>query len=87
LRNVALNNMIPQNKTYKLRNLINFAYIPQFINLTMIGRKEEIHVLEQAFASKKPELIAILGRRRVGKTFLRIVFETHKEGSKWESCP
>jgi uncharacterized protein len=42
----------------------------------MIGRKEEIQILEQAFVSNKPELIAILGRRRVGKTFLvRSFFE------------
>lgn len=36
----------------------------------MIGRKAEIEVLIKALESKKPELIAILGRRRVGKTFL-----------------
>lgn len=42
----------------------------------MIGRKKEIQILEQAFISKKPELVAILGRRRVGKTFLvRSFFE------------
>jgi uncharacterized protein len=42
----------------------------------MIGRKEEIQTLEQAYTSKKPELVAILGRRRVGKTFLvRSFFE------------
>ncbi len=36
----------------------------------MIGRKAEIQLLQQAYDSKKPELIAVLGRRRVGKTFL-----------------
>ncbi len=42
----------------------------------MIGRKEETEALQQAFESKKPELIAVLGRRRVGKTFLvRSFFE------------
>ena len=36
----------------------------------MIGRKKEIEVLERAYESNKPELIAIFGRRRVGKTYL-----------------
>ncbi len=36
----------------------------------MIGRKQEIELLEQAFQSNRPEFIAIYGRRRVGKTFL-----------------
>jgi len=37
---------------------------------TLIGRKEEIATLEEAFLSDKPELIALIGRRRVGKTYL-----------------
>lgn len=42
----------------------------------MIGRQLETQVLQQAYASKKPELVAVLGRRRVGKTFLiRSFFE------------
>jgi uncharacterized protein len=36
----------------------------------MIGRKKELEVLANAFASKKAELIAVFGRRRVGKTYL-----------------
>ena len=36
----------------------------------MIGRATELEILEKAYQSKKPELVAILGRRRVGKTFL-----------------
>lgn len=36
----------------------------------MIGRSEEIYELEKLYESKKPELIAIYGRRRVGKTYL-----------------
>ena len=36
----------------------------------MIGRKEEISVLEDLLTSKKPELLALYGRRRVGKTYL-----------------
>ncbi len=43
----------------------------------MIGRKKEIEVLERAYESNKPELIAIFGRRRVGKTYLiRSFFDT-----------
>lgn len=36
----------------------------------MIGRKKELEILANAYSSKKPELIAIFGRRRVGKTYL-----------------
>ena len=36
----------------------------------MIGRKKEISVLANAYASGKPELVAVFGRRRVGKTYL-----------------
>lgn len=48
----------------------------------IIGRKEEIKLLAEAAASKKASLVAIYGRRRVGKTYLihtyyedRIAFE------------
>jgi uncharacterized protein len=36
----------------------------------MTGRKKELDILANAYASKKPELIAVFGRRRVGKTYL-----------------
>ena len=36
----------------------------------MIGRKQEIERLKEAYESPKPELVAIFGRRRVGKTYL-----------------
>lgn len=36
----------------------------------MIGRKQEIALLEQAYQSERSEFIAIYGRRRIGKTFL-----------------
>lgn len=36
----------------------------------MIGRKKEIEELERLYNSNKAELVAIYGRRRVGKTFL-----------------
>ncbi len=38
--------------------------------MAIIGREEEIYQLRQASSSDKPELIAVYGRRRVGKTFL-----------------
>lgn len=36
----------------------------------MIGRNDEIQILEKAYLSDKPELVALIGRRRVGKTYL-----------------
>lgn len=36
----------------------------------LVGRKEEKKILENALASSSAELIAIYGRRRIGKTFL-----------------
>ncbi len=36
----------------------------------LIGRKEEIKILKNALQSNHSELIAVYGRRRVGKTFL-----------------
>jgi AAA+ ATPase superfamily predicted ATPase len=36
----------------------------------LIGRKRPIAELEEARASEKPELVALIGRRRVGKTYL-----------------
>jgi AAA+ ATPase superfamily predicted ATPase len=37
---------------------------------TIIGREREINQLEAIVASGKAELVAIYGRRRIGKTFL-----------------
>ncbi|MEM6965469.1 MAG: ATP-binding protein [Bacteroidota bacterium] len=43
----------------------------------MIGRKQEIDILNKTLQSNKPELVAVIGRRRVGKTFLvRSFFDT-----------
>lgn len=36
----------------------------------LIGRKDEIHRLKDAYSSEQSEFVAIYGRRRVGKTFL-----------------
>jgi uncharacterized protein len=37
---------------------------------TMTGRKEELTILKKALQSNEPEMVAVIGRRRVGKTFL-----------------
>jgi AAA+ ATPase superfamily predicted ATPase len=36
----------------------------------LIGRQPEIKILTQAFDSEESEMVAVIGRRRVGKTFL-----------------
>lgn len=36
----------------------------------IIGRKEEVNILQALFESNQPELLAVYGRRRVGKTYL-----------------
>jgi AAA+ ATPase superfamily predicted ATPase len=42
----------------------------------MLGRKQETEILFDALKSPRPELIAIYGRRRVGKTYMvRKAFE------------
>jgi uncharacterized protein len=38
--------------------------------VTLIGRSRERSSLGQAMASSEAELVAVYGRRRVGKTFL-----------------
>ena len=40
------------------------------MNTQIIGREEETVILENLLKSSEPELLAIYGRRRVGKTFL-----------------
>jgi AAA+ ATPase superfamily predicted ATPase len=41
-----------------------------------VGRLDEIKILKEAFVSNEAEMIAVIGRRRVGKTFL--IKETYK---------
>lgn len=36
----------------------------------IVGRKEELKILDKVCASNKPEFLAIYGRRRIGKTYL-----------------
>lgn len=40
------------------------------MNNILIGRQHQIKELQQALISHKPELLALVGRRRVGKTYL-----------------
>lgn len=48
----------------------------------LVGRKHETSILTGALSSNKPELIAVFGRRRVGKTFL--VREVYKDNIRFE---
>jgi len=43
-------------------------------------RQKELRILERVFSSKKPELLAVYGRRRVGKTYLIRSFFEKKQG-------
>ncbi|MFK7981942.1 MAG: hypothetical protein AB8G86_18325 [Saprospiraceae bacterium] len=44
----------------------------------LIGRKEEIAVLKKALKSTNAEMVSVIGRRRVGKTFLiNQIYEKH----------
>lgn len=46
------------------------------MNTKVVGRLREIEILKDALASDVPELIAVYGRRRVGKTYLiRQIFQ------------
>lgn len=45
----------------------------------IIGRSEDLRLLEQIYASKKPEFLALYGRRRIGKTYLIRQFFSKKE--------
>ena len=57
----------------KLAKSIFFTYFwraKYIIMETLIGRKEEQVILKEALASNEAEMVAIVGRRRVGKTFL-----------------
>ena len=50
--------------------------------MKLVGRTKSIAILEQAAATERPEMIAVVGRRRVGKTFL--VRETYKKRIAFE---
>jgi AAA+ ATPase superfamily predicted ATPase len=48
----------------------------------LIGRKEEQAILQEAFTSPRAEMVAVFGRRRVGKTFL--IKQTYQEHIAFE---
>ena len=52
------------------RKSCTFAAKQEYMQNSIIGRKEEIALLEKYMTSNHSEFIAIYGRRRVGKTFL-----------------
>jgi uncharacterized protein len=47
--------------------------------MNLIGRNEEVAILEHIFKSNKPEFLALYGRRRIGKTYLTKQFFAGKE--------
>lgn len=47
-----------------------FWLLISMVRMKLIGRIPETQILLNALKSKRPELIAVYGRRRVGKTFL-----------------
>ncbi len=49
--------------------------------MSLIGREKETQLLETCFISKKPEFIALYGRRRVGKTFTIRHFFSRKKNA------
>jgi len=59
----------------------------------IIGREEEKYIFNQCIESKKPEFVAVFGRRRVGKTFLireyfkhQFSFYFHPRNKNTQSC-
>src|SRR5688572_12810037 len=51
------------------------------VRASLIGRKAEQEILGNIYASKRPEFVAIYGRRRVGKTFLVRHFFSSLDGA------
>lgn len=48
------------------------------MDIQLIGRTAEINILNEALNAKESEMISLIGRRRVGKTFLvRTVYKKH----------
>ncbi len=66
-----LSYLVRQNLVYKTT-----------MDKTLIGRHKEQAILEEALQSKGAEMVAVIGRRRVGKTFL--IKEVYKERIQFE---
>ena len=52
------------------------------MDIQIIGRKKEILILQEALESNEAEMVAVLGRRRIGKTFL--ISSAYKENIVFE---
>lgn len=50
--------------------------------MKLIGRKAEIETLKTVYDSEQPEFVAVVGRRRVGKTFL--IKQTYRDSIDFE---
>ncbi len=42
----------------------------KYMRHTLFGRKKEVETLEDVLQSQEAEMVSVIGRRRVGKTFL-----------------
>ena len=51
-------------------NYIIYIFTAKSKFKNMIGREDEMTLLNEKYASEKSEFIALYGRRRVGKTYL-----------------
>lgn len=71
------------NNDTKYKNMLQFYNLIVYKDIsmgTMIGRKDELKILQEACDSPESNLIAIYGRRRIGKTYLvNHMFEQHKD--------
>lgn len=48
------------------------------MNKTIVGREEEIKILQGIYESQEPQFLAVYGRRRIGKTYLISEFFKNK---------
>lgn len=62
--------MVPQKKERALLTLFKTSAINLIMSTAIIGREDERTILQRLLISKQAELLAIYGRRRVGKTYL-----------------
>jgi AAA+ ATPase superfamily predicted ATPase len=52
--------------------------------MNVIGRAKELELIKEIYASRVPELIAVWGRRRIGKTYLIRNGRRHHDGAYFE---
>lgn len=51
----------------------------------IIGRENELQILDNTMASERAEFLAVYGRRRVGKTYL--IYKNHISISSYTTLP